>query len=438
MPRRLDAFSGALVVVASMIGMGVFSTTGFLAKDLASPWVIVTAWGLGGLAALCGALCYAELGAALPHNGGEYQLLTRIYHPGVGMIAAWNSLIVGFSAPLAAMGLNFGELLAPLFPQAPAESARFLASGLIVCCALFHSGQIRSGLRFHNLATLFKLLLIAGFIVAGLASARGGMWTEPTALPWWDGVRSAPFAVGLYYIFFSYSGWNSATYLAGEIRDPGRNVPRALWMGTLLVTVLYVLLNVVFLAAAPRELLAESGPRVAVVAAQALFGSRAAFGMTLLIACGLIATVSAMTISGPRVYEAAGRDYSRLSLLAFRSPERGPTFAILLQSILALIFVWLLNVRTLLEYISFTLSMFTALTATGVLVMRFREPHLPRPYRVWAFPLPPLFLAGLEVWMVAQTVRSRPLTVLAGLATLAVGLVIYLCVARSRRTLPTD
>ncbi|HMC10533.1 MAG TPA: APC family permease, partial [Pirellulaceae bacterium] len=325
--------TGALLIVANMIGVGVFTTTGYMVAALHSPAAILAAWLVGGVAAFCGALAYAELGSALPRNGGQYQLLSRIFHPAFGFVAGWVSLIVGFAAPLAMFSAKFGEFLNAVgFPVNPKISGLVLIGAL----AILHSVHVATGSRAHNAFSVGKIVLIVAFILAGLA------WGDMSHLaagqqPWIEVVRSPMFAVQLVYVSFSYSGWNTAAYLAGEFRNPTRDIPRAVVAGTALVTVLYLGLNVVFLVSAPMDVLGDEHNmgEVGHVAAVSLFGPQAGKLMSLLIALGLVSAASANSMAGPRVYEAMGFDYPILKSLTHRRAGGGPVVAVLLQSLLA-------------------------------------------------------------------------------------------------------
>lgn len=413
-----------------MVGTGVFTTTGLLVESLRSDAAILLAWGIGGLAALFGALAYAELVAALPHNGGEYQLLTRIYHPAVGFIAGVVSLVVGFSAPIAASAIAFGQYFARVVPEAPPTAS---ALALVLGTSALHAFHVRWGGGVQNLFALGKALLVAGFIVAGLLTADLGQLGEG-ARPLGEAVWSGPFAVGLILVSFAYSGWNAATYVAGEIRRPDRNLPLALVTGTLAVTVLYLLVNLVFLVAAPHGALAGR-IEVGHVAAVHLFGSGAGRALSAIIGLGLVSTVGALVMTGPRVYEAMGQDHPKLRLLTWRTERSGPVVSIGLQATLATFMVVTSTFETLLTYIGVVLSVGSALTVAGVFVLRRREPHLPRPYRTWGHPATPLLFLALMAWMVVHTVVQRPLVGVAAVVTLAGGLGLYFVLgAAGRRT----
>lgn len=438
--RRIGVATGTLLVVANMIGTGVFTTTGFLIADIGSGPAVLAAWLVGGLAALFGALAYAELGAALPHNGGEYQLLSRIYHPALGFVAGWVALVVGFSAPLAASALAFGKYFNAVFPrcQAAAEALSGLISpasspvpaavwpGLVLLAfvSVLHAVHIGAGSRFQNAFTLGKVSLIVVFIAAGAAFCEPSRIIADSSASLATAIVSTPFAVGLVYISFAYSGWNAAAYLAGEFRNPERNVPLALLGGTVIVTWLYLGLNFIFLAAAPAAILAGK-LEVGHVAAVSLFGEQAGRLFSGLIMLGLVSMTGALTMTGPRVYEAMGGDYPALRFLAIRRAEGGPVVAILVQSTLATVMMVTASFATLLTYIGLTLSLFTALTVLGVFVLRCREPSLNRPYHTWGYPFTPILCVALQSWMIVHAVIDKPLVALWGGVTLGAGFALY-------------
>ena len=421
--RRLGPLTATLIVVANMIGSGVFMTSGKLLADLPSPLAVLIAWLVGGLLALCGALSYGELASAMPRNGGEYHLLSRIYHPALGFLAGWISLVVGFSAPIALTSHIFGSYLAAIVPGVPPQAS---AISLIVLLSALHAAHVRGGGRVQNVFTVGKIALIVVFVVAGaLSGARFELlWVGSAELG--PALFSPAFAVGLILVFFSYSGWNGAVYLAGEVEEPQRTLPLALLAGTGIVVVLYTALNVIFLSAAPLAEL-QGVEEIGDVAARSLFGPQAGSLLSGLIAVALVSSVSAMVMAGPRVYEAVGQDYPRFSLLGRRSARGGPVVSVALQAAVALVLLVTFSFLTLLIFVGFTLSLSAGLAVAGVIVLRRNEPDLPRPYRTWGYPATPLLFIGLCLWMVVHTLIDKPLAALAGLGTVAAGLLLYAC-----------
>ena len=419
--RHIGLRSAVLLVVASMVGSGVFTTTGLLLRDLDSVAAVLCLWLLGGLLAGAGALAYAELTAALPENGGEYALLSRIYHPCAGFVAGFISLVVGFAAPIAAAAVAFGGYACRLY-----EGGRptLWALGLILTVSCLHALGARFASRVQDAATIMNVALIVGFIACGVWAA------VQRHVPIEQGSSLAPLlgsgkaALGLVFVSFSYGGWNAAAYVAGEVRDPERTLPRALLLGTGIVVALYLGLNLVFLVSAPRAVL-SGVVEVGHVAATHLFGAAVAPYVSALIALGLAASVGALTLTGARIYERMGRDHARLRILVSARVQRGPSRAIALQTLVALLLAATTSFDALLSYVGFTLALSSGLTLLGVFVLRAREPELTRPYRAWGHPLTTLLALALMLWMVVLTLVERPVTGLSGLLTIAAGVGLY-------------
>lgn len=423
-PRQvIGFFSAVAIVVASMIGTGIFTTTGILLKEVSAMGILLL-WGLGGIVALCGALTYGELAATLPRSGGEYHFLGKIYHPLVGFLAGWISLTMGFSAPIAAGALAFGTYLAAVYPIL---SPLALSIGLVLVISLLHMLGVRTGCYFQNTFTILKVILIATFIGGGLFYLAQGNGAPTPAQPGTGKVGNPAFWVGLIFVSFAYSGWNGATYVLGEVKRPHRTIPLALMTGTLLVTGLYLGVNAIFLSVVPSQDI-RGVVEVGHVVAQTIFGPSAGIVMSLFIALALVSSVSAMIMTGPRVYFTAGEDYPLLASLARLSPRGTPVIAIALQAGIALLLLITATFETLLNYIGFTLSLFTGLTVAGVFLLRRRK-DLPRPaYRTWGYPFTPLAFILLSAWMVLHNVWSRPLTSLAGVITVGIGVGLYFLV----------
>ncbi len=412
----------AAVVIANMAGTGVFTSLGFQLLEFQSGFVLLMLWAVGGLSALCGALSYAELGAALPRSCGEYNFLTRIYHPVAGFISGWVSATVGFAAPTALAALTFGSYVASVFPTL---SALWLASGLIILLTFIHCTSHRSSGGAQSLLTLLKILLIVGFSLTALLFEAN---PQPTGfLPvQGDGslLLSGAFAVSLIYVNYAFSGWNAATYISGEIENPQRNLPLVLLGSTALVAGAYLLLNYVFLAVAPMEDMAGK-VEIGYVAAQHVFGSAGASIMGILLALLLVSTVSAMIIAGPRVLHTIGEDYVLFRVLGETNTDGIPVRAILFQAALSLGFLWTSSFESILVFAGATMALNTFFAVLGVFVLRWRQPDLPRPYRTWLFPVPPLIFLTITGWTLIYTVLQRPAEAWMCLAVIVSGAVFY-------------
>ena len=425
---RFSARTALAVVIANMIGTGVFTSLGFQLLEIRSGFVILALWFVGGVTALCGAMTYAELGGALPRSGGEYNFLSRTFHPAVGFVSGWMSATIGFAAPTALAAITFGTYLASVFP---ALSPRLLATGLIVALAAAHATTRRASGGTQRTFTYLKVILIAVFCVLG--------WTLVERAP--QDIRFLPapgdgtllvsgaFAVALIYVHYAYTGWNAATYVIDELVRPGETLSRVLLFGTGIVMALYLLLNFTFLHAAPVEALAGK-LEVGYVAARFIFGDAGASIMGVVLALLLISTVSAMTLAGPRVLQVIGQDFRALRFLARTNRHDVPLVAIVLQSGLAMGFVLTATFESILVFAGFTLGVSTLCTVASVFVLRLRRPDLPRPYRVPWYPLPPLVFLAVTGWTLAYIVLQRPGEALAGAAIFVTGAAFY---AVSRR-----
>lgn len=417
-PRAIGGRTATLLVIASMVGTGVFTTTGHLLSDLRSPLAVLGCWALGGVLALFGALAYGELAVRYPESGGETTLTTHLYGRRVGFVAGFVSIVVGFAAPIAASAIAFGEYADRALGGAGAAALPVGVVLLVAMVALHASG--RGGALFQDSFTVLKVLLILAVAGLGLASGAGGRLAEgandaPRA------ILSTPFALGLVYVSFAYAGWNAAAYVAGEVRDPARQLPRALALGTAAVTALYLLLNAAFLAAAPVDALAGE-TEIAHVAAAALFGEGAARVTSGVIALGLLSTVGAMVLTGARVAEAIGRRHRPLARLARRDPSgRTPRNATLLLGAIAAALALSASFDTLLIYTGVTLSFFAALTVAGVFVARRRAPADPARRANPLHPWSTLAFLGLSVWMIVASILARPIAAAAAGGTLLLG-----------------
>ena len=428
--KGYSPYAATAVVVANMIGTGVFTSLGFQLLDLQSTFPLLLLWVVGGAAAFCGAISYAEVGAAIPRSGGEYTFLSRIYHPMVGLVSGWISATIGFAAPTALAAITFGTYLASVFPSL---SPTLPGAGLVVALTGVHATTYRSSSLFHRGFTTVKVVLIVAFCVAAVTLADP---PQPVSLlPVADDgslVFSSAFAVSLIYVSYAYTGWNAATYLTGELTNPQRTLPRVLGGGTLLVTVLYIGLNYAFLKAAPMDAMAGK-LEVAYVAATHVFGPAGAAIMGVTLAVLLVSTVSAMVMAGPRVLHVIGEDYPFFRRLSRTNRDGIPAVAILTQAGLTLAFIFTASFETILVFAGFTLGLNSLLTVAGVFVLRVREPETERPYRVWGYPFTPLVYLGLTLCTLTYIAMDRPAEALMAIPLIGAGLVFYAIAARGQR-----
>lgn len=434
--NRISLTTATSITVANMIGTGVFTSLGFQVVDIHSGFALLMLWVVGGVFALCGALSYGELAAALPRSGGEFNFLSRIFHPSLGFLSGWVSLTVGFAAPIALAAMAFGRYWSRVFPG---TSPLVPSCVVVALVTAVHLRDLKIGSAFQNVFTVFKVILILVFIGAAMLSDSPSPISFAPRAADLEILIGAPFAISLLFVTYAYAGWNAATYVTGEVANPARSVPRALALGTGLVLVLYVGLNWAFLASAPISELAGQ-VEVGHVAAEHIFGTTGGALMSSMLCIALVSTISAMTWAGPRVTQVMGQDFAFFRALAATHSGGSPRRAILLQT--GIVFALLLTstFEAVLIYIQFTLILSSLLTVLGVFYLRHTEPDLPRPYKTWGYPVTPLLFVAISVVTMGHTLVTRPWESLAGLVTVAAGLPIYWLSPRigDRSQLPTS
>ena len=429
--RKLGLFPVTNIVIANMIGAGIFTTTGLLMEDLRNPLLMILLWIVGGIIALCGALCYGELGAAIPRAGGEYIFLSKLFHPLFGFLSGWVSFFVGFSAPIAASAIGFTEYFTRAFPkllslgifEAPIEAVvlkKFYAILIIFAFTLIHLRGIEFGTRVQNFLTLLKVGLIAGLVVIGFSLGKGslGHFSQGSDFSFnFGGWKTI--GLSLMWIMFAYSGWNASAYIGSEIKNPLKNLPRSLILGTGVVIFLYFCLNLFYVyAISPEDM---SGViSIGGLAVGNLFGKSFESFLSVLISFALFSSLSAFIILGPRVYYAMAKDrYFFKFASEVHSKYRVPSKSILLQCIISAVIVLSGSFEQILTYMGFSLGIFPILAVIGVFKLR----HLKKStYKLPGFPIVPLIyiLAGVSILFLGFLERPIPssiaiLTVIAGI-----------------------
>jgi APA family basic amino acid/polyamine antiporter len=439
---RQIGFAGATaLVISNMIGTGIFATTGFMAGDLGSAPVILACWIVGALFALAGALSYSELGVNFPNSGGEYVYLTRAFGPEWGFMTGWVSFFAGFSAPIAAAALAFSDYLGYFFPGLKQSSAplvigsgalslrlgggQLMASALIAVFTVLNCFGVGRITRLQTVLTATKVIVVVGFVILGFAIGTGN-WghfsmpavrTSTSSLP-------AQFIVSLLWVMVGYSGWNAATYVAEEVRQPERTLPAAIAAGTLTVTVLYAALNMVFIYATPLEKM-KGVLAIGSLSAENLFGREIGGTFALLMALAIVSTVNAMVIVGPRVYFAMARNKAFFPAAAnVHERWRTPVNAIVSQGLCAVVMT-LTSFPGLIIYIGMSLTLFTVLAVASLFIFR-RQSGWQRLGAVsFAWPLIPASYILVGTCMMVYGVISQPQASLTALATVAVGALVY-------------
>jgi APA family basic amino acid/polyamine antiporter len=428
--RKLGLFPATNIVIANMIGAGIFTTSGLLMSGLNDPLLMIALWAVGGIIALCGALSYGELGAAMPGAGGEYLFLSKLFHPLFGFLSGWVSFIVGFSAPIAASAMGFSEYFLRAVPDFPV-SGKLLSVSVILIFTFIHYCGIKTGSRIQNVLTVLKVLLIGVLIFAGLMSGKGDIANFGR-----QNITGGGFAgwktigLSLMWIMFAYSGWNASTYLGAEIKDPSKTLPRSLIYGTGIVILIYLALNTLYVYGInPEEM--KGVISVGGLAMGNLFGKSAEVLFSLLISFALFSSLSAFIILGPRVYYSMARDGLFFKSVAKIHPKfQVPSNSILLQALIAIILVLSGSFEQILTYMGFALGIFPVLTVIGVWKLRKNNPEA---LRIKGFPLTQIIYVAAGIMILILSFLERPMESSIALLTVAAGVPAYYFFKRSSR-----
>lgn len=424
------------MVIANMIGTGIFTSIGFQVMNppigIPDPFAIMFIWFIGGVFALCGATAYAEVATTFRESGGEYTFLSKIYHPIVGFASGWVSIIVGFSAAIAALALASGDYLMPIMNEMlgsnlPEYVPKVVAISLIMLVTLIQLGGVVTGGLFQNIITTIKLMFILVIIITPFfflaESGKSHVSFSPTSSSW-STIFSLPFAGSLVYVMFAYSGWNSSSYIAGNMENPKKNLPFSLVTGTAIVTLVYLALTGVFMYVCTFD---EMRGKVAIgnIVISKVFNEQAALIFAGLFAVALVSGINAMFIAGPRVAQRMGEDYRIFSFLKGQNEKGAPVNAILLQTLISITIVLLFDFRMILQYIELTLSLFCLLTVVGVFVIRARKLGDESSIKTWGYPFTPLLFIGVTLWMILYFVQMEPMRLVWTGVTILSAVVIY-------------
>ena len=420
--EKFSKSTGIAIIVANMVGTGVFTSLGFQLLGIQSYFVLMMLWFIGGLTALCGALTYAELGANLPRSGGEYNFLGRLYHPCAGFISGWVSATVGFAAPVALASMTFAAYLSAVFPEIPRTLS---ACSLLAVLTVTHCVSRQTSGKFQQTFTALKvaLILIFCFIIFFWGSSPQNISLVPK-LGDENILFSGVFAISLIYVNYAYTGWNAVTYVISELDEPQRNLPIVLFVGTLLVMLIYLLLNFIFLNAVPIKII-EGELEIGVIVANYALGDHAGKAMGAILAVLLVSTVSAMTMAGPRVLQVIGEDFKPFRSLSRVNSHGIPTIAIIFQSSLAFLFIISSTFESVLVFSSFVLGINTLFSVVGIFILRQKKLSIEGAYRTFAYPLAPIIYLMVTVWTLGYVLVSRPDEAWAGLGIILLGGIIY-------------
>ncbi len=440
--RKLGLFPLTNIVIANMVGSGIFLTSGILMRGLHNPMVMLALWLIGGLVALCGALSYGELGAAFPHAGGEYAFLSRLYHPMLGFLSGWVSFFVGFSAPIAFAANGFSDYMTRAFPSllhptilgglAHAVDMRKVYAVLIIAAFTFiHTRGLEVGARVQNALTGLKILLIVGLVAAGFAVGKGSLSHLAAAAPFqFDFGGWKTLGLSLMWIMFAYSGWNASAYVGSEVKNPTRNLPRSLLIGTGVVMLLYLALNLFYVYAIPPAEM-EGVEAIAGLAVGNLFGKSAETVLSVLISFALFSSLSAYLILGPRVYYSMARDGFFFKSIAGVDPKCSvPTRSIVLQGVIASVMAVSGTFEQLLTYMGFSLGIFPLLAVLGVFKLRRTGRSA---VKLPGYPVASAVYILVGVTILVLSFLGRPRVSLIALATALAGIPAYYFFKRSAR-----
>ena len=453
-PHSLSLFSATMLVVGNTIGVGIFTTSGIVADAIPSPGWLLAVWGLGGLLSLAGALAWAELGATFPHAGGEYVYLREAFGPFWGFLCGWAIFIANFSGSIAVLAIALAGSLAHVLSLGTSDTMlwsgtvgglpfslshnQLFALVLVWIVSLINYRGLHLGSLAQNVLSVSKLAAITGLLVAGFWWGTG-TWTHFSPLFTGTEVSGRLSAVGvaLIPVLFAYTGWNAAAYIASEVHHPEWNLPRALLYGTLVTLSVYLLLNVLYLYAVPIAAL-KGVVQVGELTASALFGAKAAWVISLLIALSVASAFNVMILTGGWIYFAMARDGVFFQSAAQLHPRfQVPGQALLLQAAWTSVLILSGTFEQLLTYATVVLVGFSALTVGALFVLRWRRPALPRPYHVWGYPWLPAFYIAASVGIVLNALWERPLECVLGLVLCAVGIPVYYWWQKSRTMLGT-
>ncbi len=421
-----------------MIGTGIFTSLGFQVMELHTGFALLLLWLIGGITSLIGSMAYAELGTLMPRSGGEYNFLSRIYHPSLGFMSGWVSFIVGFAAPAAAAAMALSAYFTVAI-DAPARLAQLdvkimIAVVVILSLSWLHARHKKAGAGFQNIVTSIKVIVLVLFIIIGWRTTGQSSFELTLNREFFGEVISPAFAIALFFVSFAYSGWNAAAYMAGEIKNPDKNIPFSLILGTLLVSLLYLGITWVFLKVIPIELM--SGKiEIGYLFGQEVLGMQAGSIMGLLFSLLLFSTVSSLIITGPRVTQVMGEDYPGIRWIAHISRQDTPARAIYIQAAIAILYIVSSSFEQMITYIGFTLNIMTFLAVLGMIILRHRNRNAPpASYRLRPYPLLPILFLLISIWMMVYGLVYRPQESIAGLLTTALGYLVWLILQRTKHT----
>lgn len=420
--RRLGLWDAKAIVIGTIIGSGVFIVPGAIARALPSPEWMLSIWVIAGLLSLCGALAFAELGAMLPHSGGQYVYLREAYSPLWGFLFSWVLLLVVRSGSTATLAVGFSIYLSYLIPMPPLVE-RLSAPAIILLLTALNYRTLVGGALMQNVTTILKvggLLFVAGIALFYAAPAGVEAVAAPTG-----NFGGTEIGIAMLACLWAYNGWFQAGFVGGEIRSPGRNLPISLGVGVGIVILLHLLANVAYMRVLTVEEIAGT-ERVAAVVLERVFGSAGGTIISLIILISITGAINAGILTGPRVYYAQARDGLFFKIFGEVHQRYGtPAFAVLLQGVWAALLSLSGTYTGLFSFAMFAAWIFYGMAVVGVIILRKKRPEWERPYRMWGYPVTPVLFGAASLWLVVSTLIEKPLPSLSGLVLIVSGLPFY-------------
>ena len=419
--RHIGVWTASAFVISSMIGTGVFTSLGYQLVDINTAFPILLLWLIGGIISLFGAFSYSELASAFPRSGGEYSILSKVYHPAVGFIGGFVSSTIGFSAPAVLAAIALGKYTVAIFPQL---NSTIIASVIILLFNLIHSQTLKYGRLIQDWTTIGKIVLIVFFIISGL------LIDSPQNISFLpipnDGslIMSSSFAVSLVWVSYAYTGWNSTVYIAGEVKNPQKNIHYSLLFSTAFVTVLYILLNFIFLFSTPISEM-RGMIEVGFIAGVNIFGDQGGRIVSGGIALLLLSTISSYVFIGPRITQVIGEDFKYLRFFSKVNNSGIPINGFIFQLTISLIFILTSTFEQVLLYAGITFIIINTITVIGVIVLRFYQPTLNRPYKSWGYPWTQIIFTISNLWILYFTFKNQPFESLIGIGIILISLIFY-------------
>jgi APA family basic amino acid/polyamine antiporter len=428
LPRKLGLIDALAIVIGMVIGGGIFLVPNLIARELKSVTAILAVWVFAGVISFFGALACAELGTALPSTGGQYVFLREAYGPLVGFLCGWSMFLVARTAQVAWLAVTMAMYISYFFPLSALVS-KLLG---IFAIALFTGINYRGATAGAIVQKTFTLAKVIGLLVIICSALLWGSKAAPITAGVAGGISVSSFGVALIASLLAYDGWVQLTFVAGEIRNPRRNVFLALTLGSVACVAIYLLANMAYLRVLPISEIAASDHVGATVASRVL-GSRGGSLVSLIILVSIIGTLNGCFLTSPRIYFAQARDGLFFRKFGEVHPRyETPGFSILAQGLWAAVLVVSGSYETLLDYAMFAMWFWYGLMVAGVIVLRYKQPDLARPYRMWGYPVTPALFVAIACWFLVNMLNTRPLPSVAGLLLIATGIPVYFLWARPR------